>query len=70
VWQLFGVSWHKRDCKWSARVSVPGGKKYHECFADEIEAGKRYDFLVSALSNIARVFFTRFFSTNDFMFLR
>jgi hypothetical protein len=44
--QLFGVSWHKDKGKWQVQIRIPGGKNFHECFDDEVAAGKKYDAVV------------------------
>jgi hypothetical protein len=40
-----GVTWHKQNTKWMARIKVPGEKdaKYLGCFADERDAARAFD---------------------------
>ena len=40
---LKGVSWYKRDKKWSASITINGKKKHLGLFDSEIEAAKAYN---------------------------
>jgi hypothetical protein len=41
--QYKGVSWHRRDKKWHARIRINGKRKHLGRFADELAAARAYD---------------------------
>jgi AP2 domain len=52
--QYKGVSWHKRDKKWIARVTIDGKRKYLGRFEAEIDAARAYnDAALAAYGNQA-----------------
>jgi hypothetical protein len=51
-----GVSWHRRNCAWEARICVRGVKRRIGTFKDEIEAARAYDRAAqAAFGEFARV---------------